>query len=156
MSARPIASATISFGLVSVPVKLFSTAESSSRISFNWLNKDTGNRVKQQYVDPSNGAVVPRDEMVKGDDLLDGKRPMKYMSLRKIGDPCRPLGQYHVGKRFAGDRDIPDCRQDSRSRFQQSCLARPIRTGDCDEFTGVNFDIDVGQNSLTAESDTKV
>lgn len=73
MSARPIASATISFGLVSVPVKLFSTAESSSRISFNWLNKDTGNRVKQQYVDPSNGAVVPRDEMVKGYQFAKGQ-----------------------------------------------------------------------------------
>ena len=73
MSARPIATSTISFGLVSLPVKLYSTAESSSRISFNWLNKDTGNRVKQQYVDPSSGAVVPRDQMVKGYEFVKGQ-----------------------------------------------------------------------------------
>ncbi len=73
MSARPLASATISFGLVSVPVKLFSTAESSSRISFNWLNKDTGNRVKQQYIDPTSGEVVPRAEMVKGYEFAKGQ-----------------------------------------------------------------------------------
>ncbi len=73
MSARPLASATISFGLVSVPVKLFSTAESSTRISFNWLSKETGNRVKQQYVDPKTGDVVPRDEMVKGYEFAKGQ-----------------------------------------------------------------------------------
>jgi len=66
MSARPIATTTISFGLVSIPAKLYSTAESSARISFNWLNKATGKRVKQQYVDPSNQDVVPRSEMIKG------------------------------------------------------------------------------------------
>jgi DNA end-binding protein Ku len=73
MSARPIATSTISFGLVSLPVKLYSTAESSSRVSFNWLNKDTGNRVKQQYIDPSNNEVVPRDEMVKGYEFAKGQ-----------------------------------------------------------------------------------
>ncbi len=66
MSARPIATTTISFGLVSIPAKLYSTAESKSRISFNWLNKATGKRVKQQYIDPSNQAVVARSEMIKG------------------------------------------------------------------------------------------
>lgn len=73
MSARPIASATISFGLVSLPVKLFSTAESSSRVSFNWLSRDSGNRVKQQYIDPTTGDVVPRDEMVKGYEFAKGQ-----------------------------------------------------------------------------------
>ena len=73
MSARPIATSTISFGLVSLPVKLYSTAESSARISFNWLNRETGNRVKQQYFDPSSGAVVPRDEMVKGYEFAKGQ-----------------------------------------------------------------------------------
>lgn len=66
MSARPIATTTISFGLVSIPSKLYSTAESSAKVSFNWLNKATGKRVKQQYVDPSTQEVVPRDEMMKG------------------------------------------------------------------------------------------
>jgi DNA end-binding protein Ku len=65
MSARPITSATISFGLVSIPVQLYSSAESSQKIRFNFLTPD-GSRVKQQYVDASTGEIVPRDELVKG------------------------------------------------------------------------------------------
>jgi len=63
---RSIASLSLSFGLVSIPVKLYSATESSSAVKFNMLTKD-GSRVKQQYVsekDPS--LVVPRSEMVKG------------------------------------------------------------------------------------------
>lgn len=66
MAARPIAASTISFGLVSLPVKLYSASESSRRISFNLLNEKTGNRVKQQYIDPETNEVVPRDQMIKG------------------------------------------------------------------------------------------
>ena len=66
MSARPISAATISFGLVSVPVKLYSTGESSARVSFNWLHKDCGSRLKQQYVCRQHGDVVEKDDMVKG------------------------------------------------------------------------------------------
>src|SRR5256886_1045913 len=50
MSAHPLGSATLSFGLVSVPIKLFSTGESSAAISFNWLHKKDGGRLKQQYL----------------------------------------------------------------------------------------------------------
>jgi len=66
MAARSIASLSLSFGLVSIPVKLYSATESSAAVKFNLLTKD-GSRVKQQYVsekDPS--VVVPRSEMVKG------------------------------------------------------------------------------------------
>lgn len=67
MAARAVASATISFGLVSIPVKLFSTAVSSSGIHFNMLHKTCGGRVKQQYVCPKDdNVVVPREDMVKG------------------------------------------------------------------------------------------
>lgn len=66
MSARPIATSTISFGLVSLPVKLYSTGESSSKVRFNWINRDTGSRVKQQYVDSQSGDLVPREDMIKG------------------------------------------------------------------------------------------
>ncbi len=66
MAARSIASLSLGFGLVSIPVKLYSATESSGSIRFNLLTKD-GSRVKQQYVsekDPS--VVVPRTEMIKG------------------------------------------------------------------------------------------
>jgi DNA end-binding protein Ku len=65
MAARSIASLTLGFGLVSIPVKLYSATESSSTIRFNLLTKD-GSRVKQQYVSEKDQSVVPRAEMVKG------------------------------------------------------------------------------------------
>ena len=66
MAARPISSATISFGLVSVPVQLYSSAESKASISFNWIHGDCGTRVKQQYYCPKDDEVLTRDQMVKG------------------------------------------------------------------------------------------
>ena len=64
MSARAIASTTISFGLVSVPVKLYSSAESSASVSFNWLHKKCGTRLKQQYYCPKHEEVVEKDDMI--------------------------------------------------------------------------------------------
>ena len=65
MAARSIASLTLSFGLVSIPVKLYSATETASAVRFNLLAKD-GSRLKQQYVSESDQSVVPRAEMVKG------------------------------------------------------------------------------------------
>lgn len=65
MAARSIASLSLSFGLVSIPVKLYSATESSASVKFNLLAKD-GSRVKQQYVSERDQSVVPRSEMVKG------------------------------------------------------------------------------------------
>jgi DNA end-binding protein Ku len=66
MAMRAIASGTISFGLVSIPVKLYSATESGATISFNLLHKDCGSRLKQQYLCQKDGQVVARDQMVKG------------------------------------------------------------------------------------------
>lgn len=66
MAARPLASASISFGLVSVPVQMYSAAETGGYVSFNWIHKDCGSRLKQQYVCAREGTKVERDEMVKG------------------------------------------------------------------------------------------
>ncbi|HEU5261347.1 MAG TPA: Ku protein [Gemmatimonadales bacterium] len=73
MSAHAIGSATLSFGLVSVPVKMFSTGEPSAAISFNWLHKKDGARLKQQYVCSKDGAKVEKDEMVKGYEFTKGQ-----------------------------------------------------------------------------------
>ncbi|MDP8984845.1 MAG: Ku protein [Pseudomonadota bacterium] len=64
--ARSIASLTISFGLVAIPVKLYSATISSERISFNLLRQKDGSRVKQQYIAVNDGTPVERSEMVKG------------------------------------------------------------------------------------------
>ena len=65
-SARSIASLTISFGLVAIPVKVYSSTVSSERISFNLLRRSDGSRVKQQYVAVNDGKIVERADMVKG------------------------------------------------------------------------------------------
>lgn len=66
MAARSIAKATVTFGLVSIPVRLYSTNEPSSGIHFNLLHESCHTRLKQQYICPKDGEVVPRNEMVKG------------------------------------------------------------------------------------------
>ena len=66
MPARTIGTATISFGLVSVPVSLYSSSESKSSVSFNMLHKKCGSRLKQQYICTKDNEIVTRDETVKG------------------------------------------------------------------------------------------
>ena len=67
MPARSIGNATISFGLVSVPVNLYSSSESKASVSFNMLHKKCGSRLKQQYICPKDdNEVVARDDTVKG------------------------------------------------------------------------------------------
>jgi DNA end-binding protein Ku len=71
MAARSIASLTLSFGLVSIPVKLYSATESASGVGFNLLTPE-GGRVKQQYVSEATGEVVARADMKKGYEFEKG------------------------------------------------------------------------------------
>jgi len=73
MSLRSFASGTISFSLVTIPVKLFSTGESAAGIQLNMLHKKCGSRLKQQYVCPVDDEVVGRDDMVKGYEYAKGQ-----------------------------------------------------------------------------------
>ena len=66
MPARSIGTATISFGLVSVPVQVYSTGEAAASVSFNMLHKQCGTRLKQQYICPKDDKVVERDDIAKG------------------------------------------------------------------------------------------
>ena len=66
MPARAIASLTVSFGLVSIPVKLFSATEASRAITFNMLHKGCGSRLKQQYLCVKEEIPVAREDTVKG------------------------------------------------------------------------------------------
>jgi DNA end-binding protein Ku len=65
MAARSIASLSLGFGLVSIPVKLYSATESAGGVSFNLLHT-CGSRVKQQYLCLKENIVVDRADMVKG------------------------------------------------------------------------------------------
>src|SRR6202008_5023157 len=66
MAARSIASLTVSFGLVSIPGRLFSATEASKAISFNMLHKTCGWRLRQQYLCVKDEVIVPREDTVKG------------------------------------------------------------------------------------------
>ena len=66
MPPRAIGSGTISFGLVSIPVKLFSSSMPSSDIRFNMMDGKSKSRVKQQYYSVATGEPVDRGDMVKG------------------------------------------------------------------------------------------
>jgi DNA end-binding protein Ku len=65
---RSIWSGAISFGLVNVPVKLYS-AVSRKTVRFHQLNGETGNRIQQKRVDPETGEEVGYDQIVKGYEL---------------------------------------------------------------------------------------
>src|SRR5690349_24435797 len=65
MAARATASATISFGLVSIPVKVY-TAVSSTGIGFHMLHKKCGTRIKMQFYCPTDKEIVTRRDTVKG------------------------------------------------------------------------------------------
>ncbi len=66
MSARSIGTGTVSFGMVSIPIRLYSAGESSAAVSFNLLHAKCKSRLKQQYICPRDNEIVPRDQMVKG------------------------------------------------------------------------------------------
>ncbi len=69
---RPTWSGTISFGLVSVPVKLY-TAVSRKNVSFNQIDSRTGSRIKYQKVSAADGSEVPGEAIVKGYELPSGQ-----------------------------------------------------------------------------------
>lgn len=73
MALRALSSATISFGLVSIPVKLYSAYESSQEVRFNQIDRRDGSRVKQQLVSAKSGELVPREEIVKGYEFAKGQ-----------------------------------------------------------------------------------
>jgi DNA end-binding protein Ku len=123
MPARSISTGTISFGLVTVPIKLYSAAESSAAVSFNLLHGKCGTRLKQQYICPKDEEIVPRDQMVKGYEFAkdqyatfteDEIKAMAEESSRAIEitefvplakvDPIYFEGAYYLGPDKGGER----------------------------------------------------
>jgi len=73
MPARSVGTGTVSFGLVSIPVRLYSTSETSGGVRFNMLDPSDNTRVKQQLVNPRTGVVVERKETIKGYEFGKGQ-----------------------------------------------------------------------------------
>jgi DNA end-binding protein Ku len=104
MSAHSIGSATVSFGLVSVPVKMFSAGESSANISFNWLHKKDGSRLKQQYVCSKDGEKVEKEDMIKGYEFTKGQYVLfTTEELKKLEEP-RGTGAIEITEFLPADQ----------------------------------------------------
>lgn len=73
MPARTVGGGTVSFGLVSIPVRLYSTSETSGAVRFNMLDPSDNSRVKQQLINPRTGDVVERKETIKGYEFGKGQ-----------------------------------------------------------------------------------
>ncbi len=73
MAARAIGSGTVTFGLVNIPVKLYTTGQPQSGISFNLLHRTCKSRLRQQYVCPKDETIVERGDMVKGYEFAKGQ-----------------------------------------------------------------------------------
>ncbi|MDB4958838.1 MAG: Ku protein [Myxococcales bacterium] len=122
MPARSIDTATIAFGLVSIPVKIYSTKEPSHEIHFHLIHAGCGMRLKQQYVCEKHG-VVERDEMAKGFEISKGTyvelSPEEIKALDAVAsdevairefvpsdavDPIYIDASYYLGPGKGGDR----------------------------------------------------
>ena len=98
MAARSIASLTISFGLVSIPVKLFSATEASKAISFNLLHKACGSRLRQQYFCVKEELPVAREDMVKGFEFAKDQyvmfTPEELKALEEAGTHSADITEF--------------------------------------------------------------
>src|SRR2546423_12979637 len=98
MAARSIASLTISFGMVSIPVKLYSATEASKAISFNLLHKACGSRLKQQYLCVKEEVVVPREDMVKGYEFAKDQyvmfSPEELKAMEEVGTHSAEITEF--------------------------------------------------------------
>jgi DNA end-binding protein Ku len=98
MAARSIGSLSISFGLVSIPVKLFSATESSRAISFNLLHRECGSRLKQQYFCVKEDVPVGREDMVKGYEFAKDQyvmfSPEELKALEEAGTQTAEIAEF--------------------------------------------------------------
>jgi hypothetical protein len=103
--ARSIWSGTISFGLIAIPVKMF-TAVRQKGVSFNQLDDPTMGRIRYQKVSEQNGEEVPSDQIVKGYEITRGR----YIKIDP--DELEPFVRSHEDDRPRGVRrprpDRPD------------------------------------------------
>jgi DNA end-binding protein Ku len=98
MAARSIGSLTVSFGLVAIPVKLYTATQSANAISFNLLHKTDGSRLRQQYVCQKEGVVVEREEMVKGYEFAKDQyvrfTPEEIKALEEVGTHAVEISEF--------------------------------------------------------------
>jgi DNA end-binding protein Ku len=137
----------ISFGLVTIPVKLYSTGESAAGIQFNMLHKKCGSRLKQQYICPVDNEVVGREDMVKGYEYSKGQYVLfsedelkalvpeatnaveitEFVPLDQV-DPIYYEKSYYVGPDKGGDRPYR-LLSEAMKQTGRAALARYVARG---------------------------
>jgi DNA end-binding protein Ku len=102
MAARSIASLTISFGMVSIPVKLYSATEASRAMSFNLLHKACGSRLRQQYYCVKEDVPVAREDMAKGYEFAKDQyvmfTPEELKALEEAGTQSADITEFVPAK----------------------------------------------------------
>jgi DNA end-binding protein Ku len=102
MPARAISSATVSFGLVSIPIKVYSAHETANEIHFNMLHAECGTRLKQQYICPTHDRVISRDETARGYEFAKGQYVLlsdeEYKALLEVADNTIALTEFVPAK----------------------------------------------------------
>src|SRR5438093_8801601 len=98
MAPRSIASLTVSFGLVSIPVKLYSATEASHAISFNLLDKGCGYRLRQHYFCVKEDVPVSREDMVKGYEFAKDQyvmfSPEELKAMEEAGTHSAEISEF--------------------------------------------------------------
>jgi DNA end-binding protein Ku len=142
MSARAISNGTISFGLVSIPVKLYSTGEPAAGVHFHMVHKKCGTQVKQRYWCPTDEEYVERNEIAKGYEYAKGQYVLfddqelkalnpeptnaiditEFVPLEKV-DPLYFDKAYYLGPDKAGGRPYKLLAGAMREK-EQAALAR--------------------------------
>lgn len=98
MPSRPISAGTISFGLVSIPVRLF-TAASAKAVSFNLLHEKDRSRIQQKIYCPVDDKIIDRSELVRGYEIEKGRyvtftdEELKSLEARG-GDPSIEISAF--------------------------------------------------------------
>jgi DNA end-binding protein Ku len=142
MAARAIGSGTVSFGMVSIPVKLYSASEASAGVSFHLLHAKDGTRLKQQYICPKDQEVVTRDQMVRGYEFSKdqyvifteeelkalGEESNKLIEITEFVpaaqvDPIYFDGAYYLGPDKGGERAY-HLLKDAMMKTGRSALAK--------------------------------
>lgn len=82
-----MSSGTISFGLVAIPVHLYSTGETQKKISFSMVHEECGTRVKYRYYCPTDDKLIERDEIAKGYEFAKGQYVLFSKDELKALDP---------------------------------------------------------------------
>ena len=98
MPARAISSATVSFGLVSIPIKVYSAHETANDIHFNMVHAECGTRLKQQYICPTHDRVVDRSETARGYQFAKNQFVLlsdeEYKTLQEVADNTIALTEF--------------------------------------------------------------